>query len=284
MAMPTTALARVRAACLVASLLGRPALCIAGSPAEAGAGDASALLQASAGVLLREGQLLAHWAAGRSQGPPPRIYDCDATPALCSAPFHCDKPGAGRPAAGEPIAIGRHANWRAVCGLPYETAMVQCAAGNLSGYADLMQRTQLKAGIMGRAVVDVDAQYCFLVGHCDNRRTNATTTLAEGEAMCNERYGRRWNGPPWHRFSMLDVVKGVALSPLSGGMNMGFSVKSPLHVNLNDKLAHTFAKLACAMGNYHCDAVYCKEKYCSDPYYRSKYALKRLAPTLDVPW
>jgi len=147
-----------------------------------------------------------------------------------------------------------------------------------------MYRTQNKGGIVGRATADFDAQYCFIVGHCENGQVNETTTIEEGELMCNKKYGRRHDGPPWFEFSMMDLAKSAALSPLSGGMNLAFTLKSPLHVNLNGQFAHSFAKLACAMGNYHCDAMYCKMKYCKDPYYRSKYAVKRFASTLDVPW
>lgn len=162
--------------------------------------------------------------------------------------------------------------------------MAKCISGNLSAYSEIMYRTQAKAGLVGKATVDFDAQYCFIVGHCENTAVNDTTNIAEGEKMCDKRYGRRHNGPPWYEFSMMDLAKSAALSPLSGGMNLAFTVRSPLHLNLNRNFAHSFAKLACAMGNYHCDARYCQLKYCKDPYYRSKYAVKRVASTLDVPW
>jgi len=222
---------------------------------------------------------------GLSSGAPAHIYDCNAEPALCSAPLHCDKPGTYRPKKyHQPIAAGRHANPRSFCGLPYETAVARCMAGNLSAYADIMYRLQNKGDLVGKATADFDAQYCFIVGHCQNGQVNETTTMEEGERMCNRKYGRRHNGPPWYEFSMLDLAKSAALSPLSGGMNLAFTIRSPLHINLNGNFAHSFAKLACAMGNYHCDAMYCRAKYCSDPYYRSKYSVKRLAPAADAPW
>ena len=41
-------------------------------------------------------------------------------------------------------------------------------------------------------------------------------------------------------------------------------------------LTQNFLKAACAMGNYHCDVMYCKETYCKKEYYVERY--KHLLP------
>lgn len=39
---------------------------------------------------------------------------------------------------------------------------------------------------------DIDASYCFLVGHCQNDQVTLNTTIPEAEAMCDARYPEPW--------------------------------------------------------------------------------------------
>eukprot|EP00415_Alexandrium_ostenfeldii_P004556 UN4556 len=111
---------------------------------------------------------------------------------------------------------------------------------------------------------ELDGSYCFIEGHCTNEAVTNQTTVEEATQMCDERYGREgWStvGSIKSMPMMMEAMHTVPLADTQGAD--GF------HDARGTKL---FLKLACAMGNYHCDVMYCKETYCKNPYYVKKYS------------
>merc|ERR1719414_2914928 len=107
---------------------------------------------------------------------------------------------------------------------------------------------------------ELDGSYCFIEGHCSNTAVTNSTTLEESYQMCDYRYGRR----SWTKIGSLMSLVSV-LKPLHESMG------SPYDGFHNTEVTKVFLKAACAMGNYHCDVMYCKETYCKMKHYKDKY-------------
>mmetsp|Transcript_25424 Transcript_25424/g.57775 ORF Transcript_25424/g.57775 Transcript_25424/m.57775 type:complete len:244 (-) Transcript_25424:7-738(-) len=184
-------------------------------------------------------------------------FNCTRFPAACKEPFNCQKGpkyhGPNAPYATE----DEHADYRTWCDSPesYIEPALQCQQGNLREYGRLMHQTQKSAS----PVVElVDAHYCFQHGHCDNDDIGPNTTLAEAEAICDEKFGHnRWT-----------QLENLAVS----GFDIRLSMKG---LYLSHAAEESFAMMACAMGNYHCDAIYCKQEYCSKSEWRVRYGEAR---------
>mmetsp|Transcript_61068 Transcript_61068/g.137600 ORF Transcript_61068/g.137600 Transcript_61068/m.137600 type:complete len:176 (-) Transcript_61068:119-646(-) len=148
--------------------------------------------------------------------------------------------------------------------------MVECAAGNLRRYGELMYAEQKGYSAKPRSVniSNIDAQYCFQWGHCNNTEVTESTTVAEMEQMCDARFGGRqeWT----ENFHLIGgLSRGILGGVFSGGIRT--NLKHPMQVTVDMGFLTAFAKMACAMGNYHCDVVYCKQQYCSDPAWKAQY-------------
>merc|ERR1712183_376742 len=100
----------------------------------------------------------------------------------------------------------------------------------------------------------MDASYCFMEGHCANTKVTLSTTLEEATHMCDKRYGRK----AWTSVSFTNKIS----SPTMVNQSSGFR---------DYNLTRTYALMACAMGNYHCDVIYCRETYCKNTTYSEKY-------------
>lgn len=199
-----------------------------------------------------------------------QTFNCDTSPAACAPPFNCN---GKRPATMEsagPFALATadgHSNPSFWCNTNYLQAAVECAAGNLTGFGHLLpdlHRTMSKR--FGFDFLDVDAQFCFMLGHCDSLgEAQNGMTLTDGEAMCDRRFGReKWvNGNI--RESLLGM--GKDLLTLKAGFN---PFQRTLRIGNN--FVQGMAKVACAMGSYHCHENYCKEVLCKDPVYSQLYA------------
>mmetsp|Transcript_104301 Transcript_104301/g.336328 ORF Transcript_104301/g.336328 Transcript_104301/m.336328 type:complete len:245 (+) Transcript_104301:69-803(+) len=178
---------------------------------------------------------------------------CSSFPELCQAPFDCHLP----PPTWSTIATADgHANWRAWCGSPsHAMAARECQRGNLTGYATLMHQVQKTASAQ-----ELDAHYCFAFGHCDDFNITEKTTLQEAEAMCDAKFGHS----AWTQLTKLDSsILDVQLS--WGGFHM------------SKRAERSTAMMACAMGNYHCDAIYCQQTYCKRKDYRIRFGAERPA-------
>jgi len=188
--------------------------------------------------------------------------DCASYPAFCAAPFDCHKTNRlelhgwarnGWASEGRP-------NWKTWClDSRYAPYAGRCAAGDLAGAA-LLQFQRTTAGEYGEHTMELDASACFMDGHCANAAVTSSTTVEEAVRMCDERFGRKaWStfgsesSPPENRM-------GFALDGLTDYSN-GFA-------SVNQTRPYMLA--ACAMGNYHCDVMYCRH-YCGDERYVRKY-------------
>jgi len=235
----------------------------------AGLGDGSALVQgaarshrAAAGVSHRA-ELLRRVASGQLPGLPNKPFDCSAFPRLCQAPFFCDSftPLELVKTPIEGLAPGGVPNLRIWCAVPqYQDYMASCLADK-----DLVKaaKVQFQWSIdQHNGVDEADGSYCFIEGHCSNTAVTNETTLEESAKMCDDRYGR----DGWSTLGRADQVRSA----------MEFATHPPpldLHNGFHDTVTTAFfLKAACAMGNYHCDVMYCKETYCKDPHYLQRYA------------
>jgi len=211
---------------------------------------------------LGRARLLAQLAAGQFPSLDTKPFDCDKNPGMCAPPFNCQTWTYGDMARifVEGMAVNGEPNLRSWCLVPmYESYMRTC----------LVDKDLVKAGKiqyewslnMHAGVDEADASYCFIEGHCTNTAVTNETTLEEANKMCDERYGHE----EWTKTASLaksaDAMAAVSAIPL---LNMRGGFHDP-------RTTKYFLMAACAMGNYHCDVVYCKETYCKNPYYVRKY-------------
>mmetsp|Transcript_29552 Transcript_29552/g.68730 ORF Transcript_29552/g.68730 Transcript_29552/m.68730 type:complete len:274 (+) Transcript_29552:83-904(+) len=232
--------------------------------------DASALVQstvqahqsASAFAALGRARLVAQIAAGQLPAPFTAKFECDKFPLLCRPPFNCQNftmaEALKLPVQG--ISPDGKANLRLWCAAPhYEKYIDMCivqkdlvAAGQIQFNWSMNQHN---------GVDELDGSYCFIEGHCTNTAVTNATTMEEAAQMCDERYGHK----AWASFASFG-----SLSSIIGGI--GGVVGSDMRQGFKDSSATTmFLKAACAMGNYHCDVMYCKETYCKIPHYVQKF-------------
>jgi len=182
--------------------------------------------------------------------------DCEKYPTLCAEPFNCFSEPIGakdilKMSLGRVATDDGHANLKAWCtGLEWDSSIAKYCiqTPDLVKNAHLVFDKQVKAG-----VGELDGSYCFLEGHCVNEAVTPDTTLAEAEALCDEKYGHE----EWTSLSMLKMPIDLSSSKADGFKSRSWT--------------SYFGKLACAMGNYHCDVIYCRETYCKMDHYKSKY-------------
>lgn len=211
------------------------------------------------------GETLGNWLRGVKNGWKKRHRrqrasrtNCTKHPVLCSDQMRCHTEPETQNLHKRIATEGGHANLKSWCidnGLFANTLVQHCIInGDLSKSGKLVFQQQVENG-----ADHLDASYCFLEKHCSNSRITANTTLSEAELACNERFGRNWTNVG---FALMERQQ--RWWQLSGVMNVktGFHSREP---------TQAFSKLACAMGNYHCDVVYCKENYCQNEYYVKKY-------------
>jgi len=189
-------------------------------------------------------------------------FNCTAFPNFCRPPFNCQDwstPGGLTKITLAGLAPGGKPNFGIWCAVPtYYDYMDAC----------IIQKDLVKAGHIQyqwslnapNHVDEADGSYCFIEGHCSNEAVTNETTVEEANQMCDERYGRKgWSelGKTAHAMETLKDMQGMSLDNTNG-------FKHGRHTTI-------FLKAACAMGNYHCDVMYCKETYCKKPYYIKKY-------------
>eukprot|EP00416_Gambierdiscus_australes_P015127 CAMPEP_0171058920 /NCGR_PEP_ID=MMETSP0766_2-20121228/2837_1 /TAXON_ID=439317 /ORGANISM="Gambierdiscus australes, Strain CAWD 149" /LENGTH=255 /DNA_ID=CAMNT_0011514279 /DNA_START=35 /DNA_END=802 /DNA_ORIENTATION=- len=200
--------------------------------------------------------------AAAAQAPPPSApFNCSRWPTLCQAPFDCQTwtPEEKTQYSIRGLASEGHSNPRSWCMSPqYHEYAVECLVKK-----DLVKAAHLqyKWSIDSHdGIEELDGSYCFIEGHCSNLAVTNATTLEEADAMCDERY----NHDDWTK--MLSISKMHLMPNLVDAQ--GASKTTGFH---NPKLTQFYLMMACAMGNYHCDVMYCKETYCKMPYYVQKY-------------
>merc|ERR1711860_91314 len=96
--------------------------------------------------------------------------------------------------------------------------------------------------------------------------------MGDGEKMCDYRYGHEgWTQNFFPTDAMLAQVSVIR------DQLWGLKVVSDENGFGEASVTKLFAKLACSMGNFHCDVSYCKHTFCKNPYYIGKYG--HLQPT-----
>eukprot|EP00931_Biecheleriopsis_adriatica_P070603 TRINITY_DN44374_c0_g1_i1.p1 TRINITY_DN44374_c0_g1~~TRINITY_DN44374_c0_g1_i1.p1 ORF type:complete len:347 (+),score=95.87 TRINITY_DN44374_c0_g1_i1:39-1043(+) len=204
-----------------------------------------------------------------SDGP----VDCGKYPMFCSPKVNCSQSpltAAERKSYETRLATADgKANQRSWClAYPmYATSVQKCIVeGDARGYAKEMFESQKKLKL-----VEADAIYCFVAGHCNNTEVTDKTTMEQAEAVCDKLYGHeRWTHIGWNDF----------MGVLARALELGTTHKVPKEWNVTGwpslvKLAHHEAEIsamtACAMGNFQCDVAYCKANYCENPSFRQKF-------------
>jgi len=205
------------------------------------------------------------------------VFNCSAYPEVCAEPFNCQHfcstANCTRPddliEASQmfgAIAIDGKPNLQSWCGSPaYHEYASQCIADRDLVKAAHTQYDNTKAGMHGVSTFQLDGSYCFIDGHCLNQAVSKDTTSEEANAQCDARYGRTaWTtiGDPLANESIA-FAAGYGKIMQQGNQSNGFT---------GQEQTRGFLLLACAMGNYHCDVMYCKETYCKDPEMITKYS------------
>lgn len=186
---------------------------------------------------------------------------CDEMWQYCTEPLNCDTDG---PTAMEQMSWAfklstpdNHANLKSWCwDASFASSVVeQCLIKkDLTASAHATYRKQVDEGLG-----EIDGSYCFLAGHCLTKGVTNATTVGEAEGMCTRKFGSE---SEWANFGMKDLNLGFWMQ--TGALDREEGI-------LDKTVAMAYVKLACAMGNYHCDVVYCQETFCKDPYYTAKY-------------
>eukprot|EP00930_Biecheleria_cincta_P079122 TRINITY_DN6683_c0_g1_i3.p1 TRINITY_DN6683_c0_g1~~TRINITY_DN6683_c0_g1_i3.p1 ORF type:complete len:305 (+),score=53.45 TRINITY_DN6683_c0_g1_i3:91-915(+) len=193
-------------------------------------------------------------------------FNCSRYTALCAEPFNCQNyngpEGLIMDAA---IAKDGSPNVQSWCAAPqYHEYVSQCVAEKDLMKAAHTQYENTKAGKHGKNTFHMDASYCFIEGHCLNQAVNHDTTLDEAAAQCDSRFGHaEWTsmGHPQSQVTMSFLSYASKIKDLD--TSLGFP---------SEEYARGYTILACAMGIYHCDVMYCKETYCKDPAMIQKYS------------
>jgi len=182
--------------------------------------------------------------------------DCENSPQLCQAPMNCEEPPVDM---SKPMVEGGRPNYHSWCSLPYELAAAECAAGNYAAYGRMVHQAQVGMDgpkFVGATVEKIDAHYCFTWGHCQNTKVTQNTTLDDMVAMCDETFGR----DAWAKITGNDVMAVMKPKLLGGELSLQAGLPHLSHAG-----QIKFAAMSCAMGNYHCDTMYCQQEYCHDP-------------------
>jgi len=238
-------------------------------PAAAEESDVQSLVQVGVKESIHAAShVVAAWQKRFQQQKEPEL-DCVATPKLCQAPMMCQEP---KTDMSKPFVRDGRPNYHSWCSLPYAKAAAECAAGNLSGYATLIHEAQLAmgsglkvgGGFVSKGIENIDANYCFTWGHCDNTVVTASTTLDEMVATCDKTFGRE----SWEKITGNDVMAGMRPKAMGGEMVFEKGLKNP---HLTHAGQVNFARLSCAQGNFHCDTFYCRQEYCGKEKWEQKF-------------
>mmetsp|Transcript_86151 Transcript_86151/g.252082 ORF Transcript_86151/g.252082 Transcript_86151/m.252082 type:complete len:238 (-) Transcript_86151:73-786(-) len=171
--------------------------------------------------------------------------DCEQFPSVCHDGLfdcHLQRPGTVSQIT---APTNGHANLNAMCKMKYLKGYAQCIQGDPLGAAETTYAVQ--AG-HGNAVRKMDAQFCFSAGHCNNTAVTVNTTLEEMEGMCDQIYGH----DVWTKVGFTIMFTAMTKTTAPGRFN-------------------PWSQMACAMGAWNCDIIYCREKICNDPMWRSQY-------------
>eukprot|EP00747_Dinoflagellata_sp_TGD_P162691 gnl/TRDRNA2_/TRDRNA2_180564_c0_seq1.p1 gnl/TRDRNA2_/TRDRNA2_180564_c0~~gnl/TRDRNA2_/TRDRNA2_180564_c0_seq1.p1 ORF type:complete len:297 (+),score=49.43 gnl/TRDRNA2_/TRDRNA2_180564_c0_seq1:84-974(+) len=195
-------------------------------------------------------------------------FECTKYPMLCKAPFNCHR-----------LTFLDKANmmFKMTTSSGHPNPQVWCLGPALKFYHSVVERClvhhdlQESARVQQAEAIDtVDASYCFLEGHCANTDVTELSSIKEAELACDRKYGHQ----QWTSVSIGDFAWAAWHTAWHAT-----EVAIPLaqHIDRDDdklagmaaapEVSHAMGRLACAMGNFHCDVHYCKATYCRDPKY-----------------
>lgn len=205
-----------------------------------------------------------------SGAPKSGLPNCVKEPQYCGSPLFCEQ---GLPQASDVVqwfyqlAHNGQANVKTWC---MTRAFSDSIVKECLWKRDLLTNGRRSLEEQAANHIDeIDASYCFIAGYCkkDDQGQWAVpvannATLQDGVELCDAKFGRaRWTD----EFGIKDVIWSLWLATVfHGGIDKtcGF---------LDRDTPMMFAKLGCAMGNFHCDMVYCRTSYCENNYYLSRY-------------
>uniref|UniRef100_A0A7S2CWH9 Uncharacterized protein n=1 Tax=Alexandrium andersonii TaxID=327968 RepID=A0A7S2CWH9_9DINO len=197
------------------------------------------------------------------------ILICTSYPELCVQPFDC-----GNLTMREindlkrhAMAPDGHANLQMWCAVPMFAKYINTCIVRKDLVAAAHVQFKWAMDHKDEGADELDASYCFIEGHCKDTTVTSETTLEEADRLCDTRFG----SGGWGRESLEAIkkneVKNFIRHPGSVSAKNGFQDRG---------MTTPLVKTACAMGNYHCDLIYCRETYCKTDYYIQKYS--HLAP------
>jgi len=171
----------------------------------------------------------------------PQDAFCDLYPESCRPPAKFDCGSTSEDSLGK-LKADSH-NWRWCWTDPaYLNYTKMCQSGHLKGASEfLIASLRANEG----ELLPYEAQYCFAAGHCGNGAITESSTFEDGEAQCDLMYNRS----AWK-----------AVHPAAMGMR-------PHHKGP----ASQWGLVACSMGLFHCDVVYCQENYCKDEAFLAEF-------------
>lgn len=238
--------------CCVAAAPNEPGIVSCQAPETSWSGfDEMGMIQQSARVAAK------FFGATDALAPATSSVDCHDYPELCEAPFNCDLDAATQ----------ADNNLYAWCSVPqYADYVTACLVDKDLVKAAWVQFNATAAGevseLDGDVLLSADASYCFLAGHCSNTAVTNSTTLEDAEQMCDDRYGHEG----WSTFLQANSDRSKLKEHVVKDMEIHKD-----HFSDRESASY-YVKLACAMGNFHCDVVYCKETYCTMPEYIERFA------------
>jgi len=170
---------------------------------------------------------------------------CTLHPLACKAPFYC---GTGPKEKTELRQMTKHiatkdghANLHAWCSSAFKTDYIayvdQCLKGDMQAAADTVYGMQ-KALVPGGSLLKADLDYCESAGLCNVPEVTENTTLMDAEEICDAKYTHE----AWTSISTIDLTQAPKI--------------------MTRDTAPIWGMLACAMGNFHCDVMYCRLKHC----------------------
>mmetsp|Transcript_96036 Transcript_96036/g.299063 ORF Transcript_96036/g.299063 Transcript_96036/m.299063 type:complete len:258 (-) Transcript_96036:88-861(-) len=172
----------------------------------------------------------------------PSGVHCEDVPGACLPPFNCNQHTAVTMYAQITKTTDGHANYNAWCHTQYLDFALHCQRRNFPEASVSLSRTRKR----DPRLLEMDGQYCFAAGHCDNTNITKDTTVEQTEKMCDQIFGHE----VWANKGLLDLFKAKARGK---------------------RRDNEYAQLACAMGNFQCDVLYCKETICGDAHWKGKY-------------
>lgn len=196
-------------------------------------------------------------------------FNCTKWPLMCQDPINCHQYNAFKSAQwyADGVANSGHSNPQALCMNPWSADYyTKCLVEKDPVGAAHLEYEETKTGKHGHIEhkLEVDASICFLEGLCTEDRINASSSMLDAEAVCDERYDRE-------RWAVADTLKAEKKDRTMTNLGTLTEFENSVEGLRNRAQSTPFSLTSCSKGIFHCDVVYCKETYCKMSYYQEKY-------------